>query len=66
MPRPTKAFRRQKINAGIAWKRGERKEAYKLWEEAAASTKAHRDKKRTKKTKAGEGEPVQAEGQPTS
>lgn len=48
MPRPTKAFRRQKINAAAAWKRGEKKEAYKLWEEAAASLKAHRDKKRNK------------------
>lgn len=54
MPRPTKAFRRQKINAAAAFKRGEKKEAYKLWEEAAASYKAHRDKKKTK-NKAAEG-----------
>ncbi len=49
MPRPTKVFRRQKINAAIAWKRGDRKEAYKLWEQAAASVKEHRAKKRNKK-----------------
>ena len=49
MPRPTKVFRRQKINAAIAWKRGDRKEAYNLWEKAAASVKEHRAKKRNKK-----------------
>lgn len=52
MPRPTKAFRRQKINAAIAFKRGDRKEAYQLWEKAAASLKEHRAKKRTKKAAA--------------
>ena len=54
MPRPTKAFRRQKINAAAAFKRGEKPAAYKLWEEAAASYKAHREKKRNK-NKATEG-----------
>ena len=49
MPRPNKAFRRQKINAAIAWKRGDRKEAYKLWEQAAKSTKEHRAQKHNKK-----------------
>ena len=49
MPRPNKAFRRQKINAAIAWKRGDRKEAYKLWEKAAASTSAHLAAKHNKK-----------------
>ena len=48
MPRPTKVFRRQKIDAAIEWKRGHHKEAYKLWEEAAASLKEHRNKKRNK------------------
>lgn len=48
MPRPIKAFRRQKINAAIAYKRGERKEAYVLWEKAAAAIKDHREKKRNK------------------
>lgn len=48
MPRPTKAFRRMKINAAIAYKRGEKKEAYKLWEKAAAGMKEHREKKQNK------------------
>ena len=48
MPRPTKAFRRMKINATIAYKRGDREEAYKLWEKAAAGYRDHREKKRTK------------------
>jgi hypothetical protein len=57
MPRPTKAFRRQKINAAIAWKRGDRKEAYKLWEAAAASLKEHRAKKQNKNKPSEEAEP---------
>ena len=48
MPRPTKAIRRQRLNAATAWKRGERKEANRLWEEAARALKEHRDKKRNK------------------
>lgn len=48
MPRPTKAFRRQKVNAALAWRRGEKKEAYKLWEAAAASLKEHQAKKHNK------------------
>ncbi len=48
MPRPTKVFRRQKINAAVAWKRGDKQEAYKLWEQAAAGLKEHRAKKRNK------------------
>jgi hypothetical protein len=52
MPRPNKAFRRQKINAAIAWKRGDKKEAYKLWEQAAQGTKEHREKKHAKNKEA--------------
>lgn len=52
MPRPTKAFRRIKLNAAEAWKKGEKAEAYKLWEQAAKSYKEHRDKKRNKKKQA--------------
>jgi len=48
MPRPTKSFRRMKINAAIAFKRGAKEEAYKLWEKAAAGMKEHREKKRHK------------------
>ena len=49
MPRPTKVFRRQKVNAAIAYKRGDRKEAYTLWEKASAGLKEHQAKKRNKK-----------------
>ncbi len=49
MPRPTKAFHRQRVSAAAAWSRGEKKEAYKLWEAAAASLKEHRAKKHNNK-----------------
>ena len=49
MPRPTKALRRIRLNAAAAWKRGEHKEAYALWEKAAAGLKDHQAKKRNKK-----------------
>ncbi|MGB2986889.1 MAG: hypothetical protein WBE26_13540 [Phycisphaerae bacterium] len=58
MPRPTKAFRRQKINAATAWKRGDKKEAYKLWGEAAAGLKKHWAKKHHKSKPAESGEPA--------
>ena len=48
MPRPTKAYRRQRLQASAAWKRGEKEEAYKLWEQAAKSLKEHREKKKSK------------------
>ena len=48
MPRPNKVFRRHKINAAIAYKRGDRKEAYELWQKAATGLKGLRDKKRHK------------------
>jgi len=48
MPRPTKAFKRQKINAAAAWKKGERKEAYDLWAKAAKGMKEHLAKKKNK------------------
>ncbi len=48
MPRPTKTFRRQRLSAAAAWKRGDKKEAYQLWEKAAAALKEHREKKRDK------------------
>jgi len=52
MPRPTKAFRRQKTSAAELYKKGERKEAYAMWEKASAAMKAHLEKKRNKKGKA--------------
>jgi len=48
MPRPTKAFHRMRLNAAAAWKRGAKKEAYALWEKAAAGQREHREKKRNK------------------
>ncbi len=49
MPRPNKTMRRHKINAAIAYKRGDRKEAYTLWEKAAAGIKEMHEKKVKKK-----------------
>ena len=63
MPRPTKAFRRQKVNAALAYKRGDRKEAYKLWEQAAKSLKETRQQKRVRHQKKVE-EPAAAEAAP--
>ncbi|MCP4593291.1 MAG: hypothetical protein GY842_21350 [bacterium] len=37
MPRPSKTVRRQCVNAGLEYKRGNRTEAYKIWAKAAAS-----------------------------
>ncbi len=48
MPRPNKALRRIKLNAAAAWKKGKKKEAYSLWEKAAAGLKEHREKKLNK------------------
>ena len=48
MPRPTKALRRLKTQAASAYRRGEKKEAYKLWDKAAAGLKEHREKKHNK------------------
>lgn len=52
MPRPNKTFSRIKAEAGSAWKRGERKEAYTLWEKAAAGIKELHDKSQNKKKRA--------------
>lgn len=60
MPRPTKAFHRQRVNAAAAWKRGEKTEAYKLWEAAASSLKEHAEKKRNKKKKAADAAAAEA------
>lgn len=52
MPRPNKVFTRMREQAAAAYKRGDREEAYKLWEKAAAGLKELREKKRNKKKKA--------------
>lgn len=48
MPRPSKATRRTKLSAAAAYKRGDRKEAYKLWESASAARKELTAKKHRK------------------
>ena len=48
MPRPTKATRRIRLSAVAAYKKGDRKEAYKLWEQAAKALKEHTAKKKNK------------------
>ncbi len=46
MPRPSKAVRRQKVNAGIEYKKGNRKEAYDLWAKAAEGRRELQTKKK--------------------
>jgi len=63
MPRPTKAFKRQRTSAAEEWKKGNKKEAYVLWAKAAQGRKEHLAKKRDKsKAAAGEGAPPAAAG----
>jgi hypothetical protein len=54
MPRPAKASRRQLINAGIEFKKGNVKEAYVLWAKSAASRKERYEAKHNKKKRAAE------------
>jgi len=49
VPRPSKAIKRQRVNAATAWKKGEREEARKLWTAAAAA----RNELQIKKKRAG-------------
>lgn len=60
MPRPAKAARRQKINASIEYKKGNRKEAYTLWAKAAASRLERLEAKRFKRKKAAEAAAAEA------
>jgi hypothetical protein len=53
MPRPTKAVRRQLINAAAEYKKGNRKEAYELWQKAANTRKERLAGKRNKNKKEG-------------
>ncbi len=61
MPRPKKALRRVRMSAIAAWKKGEKKEAYALWEKAAKGRKEHFNKKRASKAPSANSEPVAAE-----
>ena len=54
MPRPSKTIRRQIVNAGIEYKKGNRKEAYEIWEKAAAARKEAFKAKHNKKKAAAE------------
>ncbi|MFH0980975.1 MAG: hypothetical protein V2A79_05500 [Planctomycetota bacterium] len=49
MPRPSKAVRRQKVNAGLEYRKGNRKEAYALWAKAAEARKGLQTKKKKNK-----------------
>jgi len=59
VPRPNKTVRRQKINAGLEWKKGNRQEAYKLWADADKARKEVQAKKQKSKKPA---EPPAEEG----
>jgi len=48
MPRPSKAIRRQKVNAAIEYRKGNRGEAYKLWAKAADARKVRQAKRKAK------------------
>lgn len=48
MPRPTKAYRRQKVNAAKEWAKGNKAEARKLWKTASDALRTKRTAKRTR------------------
>jgi uncharacterized Zn finger protein (UPF0148 family) len=55
LPRPSKTIQRQKIAAGLEWKKGNREQAQKMWLEADKARKEAQAKKHNKK-RAAEGE----------
>ncbi|MCH7813620.1 MAG: hypothetical protein IID40_06320 [Planctomycetes bacterium] len=65
MPRPSKQIRRQKVAAGVEWKKGNRDEAAKLWAEADKARKEIQAKKK-KNQKKGTGDSASAEQAKTS
>ena len=52
MPRGAKTIKRQIVNAGIEYKKGNRKEAYQLWAKAADGRKEKYEGKHFKKKRA--------------
>ena len=60
LPRPNKAVHRQKVEASLEWKKGNREEAQKLWLEADKARKELQAKKHNKK------KPAEAEGESES
>jgi hypothetical protein len=63
VPRPSKTVHRQKIAAGLEWKKGNREEAKKMWADSDKARKELQAKKRNKKKPAEEKAPDQAEGE---
>ena len=65
VPRPAKAIHRQKVSASMEWKKGNRKEAQKLWAEADQARKEFQAKKKKNQKQAGGAEPEKdtADGQ---
>ncbi len=53
MPRPSKTVHRQKIAAGVEWKKGNREQAQKMWLDSDKARKELQAKKRNKKKPAG-------------
>ena len=60
MPRAAKTIRRQIINAGIEYKKGNRKEAYELWKKATAARKLRYTEKNFKRKRAEEAAAAEA------
>jgi len=48
MPRKIKSFKSRKIKAALKWKAGDKKSAYKIWEEIAKDRRKFRSEKITK------------------
>ncbi len=63
MPRPSKTIHRQKIAAGLAWKKGEREEAQKLWLGADKARKEVQAKKHNKNKPAEVEAPPEEQGE---
>ncbi len=63
MPRPTKTIRRQKTSAAAEWKKGNRKEAQKLWADADKARKEFQAKKKKGKPAEKAAEPEATEGE---
>ena len=49
MPRASKTIKRQKVMAGIEYRKGNKEEAYKLWKAADAAQREHYAKKHNNK-----------------
>ena len=64
MPRPSKTVRRQKINAGIEFNKGNRREAYALWSKAATVRKELQAKR--KRNQQGQPEATEPDAEPSA